>query len=196
MIDTRLGLPAQKKYLRPLLLFLEQAGISPLTLTLLATLSGLLIIPAQLYSPFLALALLFLTGALDFIDGALARHLGSASAQGAVADIVSDRLVEFAIVLSLYLLDPSRALLCLLMLGAILICITSFLVVGIFLNNDSHKSFHYSPGLMERSEAFGFFALMILFPQSFTLLASLFTLLVAQTAFYRVYQFTISNKTN
>lgn len=69
-----------------------------------------------------------------------------------------DRVVEFVVVLALWFVAPQqRGLWCLLMLGSMLLCITSFLVVGIFSENQSQKSFHYSSGLMERAEAFSFF---------------------------------------
>jgi phosphatidylglycerophosphate synthase len=138
----------------------------------------------------LALVALGISGYLDTLDGSLARHLQSTSDKGAACDIVSDRVVEFSIIFGLYLQDPiPRASLCLLMLGSVLFCISSFLVVGIFSANDSHKSFHYSPGIMERTEAFIFFAAFILFPQAFTVLASFFSLLVALTGLLRMLEF-------
>lgn len=57
-----------------------------------------------------------------------------------------------------------RGLWCMLTLGSMLLCITSFLVVGIFTENQSQKSFHYSPGLMKRAEAFSFFIAMMIWP--------------------------------
>ena len=75
------------------------------------------------------------------------------------------------------------------MLGSMLLCITSFLVVGIFVANDSHKSFHYNPGIMERAEAFIFFIAMMLWPSAFVGLAMLFSLLVTLTAIIRLTQF-------
>ena len=71
---------------------------------------------------------------------------------------------------------------------------TSFLVVGIFSENKSQKGFHYSPGLMERPEAFLFFAMMMLLPTLFSALALLFTFLVFLTAGLRVLEF--KNKMN
>ena len=90
----------------------------------------------------------------------------------------------------MWLVDPvHRALWCFLMLGSMLLCITSFLVVGIFVANDSHKSFHYNPGIMERAEAFIFFIAMMLWPSAFVGLAMLFSLLVTLTAIIRLTQF-------
>ena len=70
-------------------------------------------------------------------------------------DISSDRLVEFAIVFGLLIIDPStRAIPAALMLGSILVCVTTFLIVGMFTDNHTQKSFFYDVGLMERAEAF------------------------------------------
>jgi archaetidylinositol phosphate synthase len=69
------------------------------------------------------------------------------------------------------------------------ICVTTFLVVGIFTKNDSQKSFFYSPGLIERAEAFIVFSLMILLPFTFSVLAWGFIALTFLTAFLRLWQF-------
>lgn len=165
--------------------------ISPLDITLLAGICGIGTFVLLVNSlPVIASVLLLISGYLDVLDGSLARVKGSHCAFGAVLDIVMDRFVEFAMVLGLFWVDPiSRGLLCMLMLGSILLCVTSFLVVGIFSDNHSEKSFHYSPGLMERAEAFIFFIAMMIWPQGFTLLAILFTVLVLLTTITRVFQF-------
>lgn len=159
--------------------------------TLIGAASGI-IIPLLLYSQQSISALVFLgiSGFCDTLDGALARHKNLASPSGTVLDIVADRLVEWAILLGLFLYAPeSRGLMTIWMLGSVLLCITTFLVVGIFQENSSEKSFHYSPGLIERAEAFIFFSLMILFPRFFTFLALLFGSLTFLTATIRVKQF-------
>ncbi len=133
--------------------------------------------------------LLLLSGYLDMLDGSLARFQGTSSPSGAVLDIISDRVVEFAVVLGLYLVQGSeRGLLSLCMLGSIFLCVTSFLVVGIFSQNTSTKSFHYSSGLIERAEAFIFFIALIVFPTFFAPLAIAFTALVLYTTAHRLMQ--------
>lgn len=140
--------------------------------------------------PTLGIVLLLLSGYFDTLDGSLARLQKQATDHGAMFDIIADRVVEFAIVFALFALDPTgRAAMALVMLGSILICVTSFLVVGIYTANESHKGFHYSPGIMERAEAFIFFILMILLPQCFIIFAAIFSLLVALTAAIRIIQF-------
>ncbi len=162
--------------------------VSPTNITFTACLFGLAIAPLlALGMASAAFSCLLFTGYLDILDGTLARLRSVTSAHGTVLDIVSDRIVETAIILGFFFVDPQqRAFACLLMLAAVLICVTSFLVVGIFTENSSEKSFHYSPGLVERGEAFLFFGAMILLPNFFIFLAYLFAALVLFTALKRV----------
>lgn len=166
-------------------------GYSPSLITLIGIAVGIGITPLLAFKfSFLALGLLVLSGFLDTLDGSLARYKNEVTSFGAALDIVGDRIVEFSVILGLYLFEPSeRALPCIIMLGSVLICVTSFLVVGIFVQNESEKSFHYSPGLMERAEAFIFFAIMIILPQHFIWLAYVFSCLVIITGLYRLWQF-------
>ncbi len=161
------------------------------SITLLSGLMGLAIAPALHYHQInIALFLLILSGYLDTLDGTLARLAHHATAIGTVLDISSDRLVESSIIIGLYLFDPThRGLACLVMLASILLCVTSFLVVGVFTKNHSLNGFYYSPGLIERFEAFAFFALMLLFPNHFLMLAYLFSTLVVLTTIMRLKQF-------
>ena len=189
MIDSKWREPYQIFIIDPVLKS-PVAALSPALLTGLACCFGLLTCVFLTFQfTLLAFICLTLSGFCDTLDGSLARHQMKSCPKGAALDITSDRFVEFVIILGLYLFDPSRAFLTLLMLGASLLCVTTFLVVGIFESNTTEKSFHYSPGLIERAEAFVFFALMILFPNSFTLLAYTFSALVFVTAGIRLYQF-------
>ena len=160
-------------------------------ITLFSCLTGLLVLPALVMQyNYMAIILLLCSGYLDSLDGALARAQNKTSDFGSMLDIVCDRLVEFTVILGLFAIDPThRGWLCLLMLGSILICVTSFLVVGIFENNSSEKSFHYSPGIMERAEAFIFFIAMIALPSYFQFLALCFIFLVFLTAAIRIFEF-------
>lgn len=172
----------------------SKAYLTPIKLTLASTIFGLLVPIAILLSwPWLAIILLLISGLFDILDGSLARFENSQSEFGAVLDIISDRLVEVAVVLGLFFYTPShRAVISILLLASFVICITSFLVVGMFSKNNSGKSFHYSPGLIERPETFIFFILVILLPSWFNLLGAIFVLLVLFTAVWRVYQFVIA----
>jgi archaetidylinositol phosphate synthase len=191
MIETHLRKTYQKICVDPLLQMRSFQKISPIFLTVFGGIIGVCVLPAlALGLPLLALGLIVFSGYLDTLDGSLARHQQKSTARGAALDIVSDRAVEFAIILGLYCVNPvSRGLPAILMLGSVLICVTSFLIVGVFTENSSEKSFHYSPGLVERAEAFLFFSAMILFPALFASLAYLFSFLVFLTATIRMAQF-------
>jgi archaetidylinositol phosphate synthase len=190
MLEYYLRSSYQTYCVDPLVTMLQHK-MTPIQLTLLGGFLGTCV-PLFMYFHTLIGAVIFLllSGYLDSVDGSLARKQQTVTQIGSLLDIFSDRVVEFAIILGLWLYAPfDRSLMCLLMLGSILLCITSFLTVGIFSENNSEKSFHYSPGLMERPEAFIFFVLMIIFENYFFVLSLLFTLLVLFTSCLRIYEF-------
>lgn len=167
------------------------ANLNPNYCTLLAMLTGL---SAMFFIAdglnVAAILFLLVSGFLDVLDGSIARYQGNSTQIGTVFDILSDRFVEGAVVLGLFLVAPqTRGFACLLMMWSILCCVTSFLVVGLFSENDSNKSFYYSPGIIERFEAFLFFIAMVLCPKLFTPLAICFSALVFLTTFIRVFEF-------
>lgn len=185
--------PAYQRYLvNPLAESLATyTKINPHSITLISILFGIISsVCIMTGENSVACIFLLLSGYCDTLDGTLARIKKSSSMQGAVIDIVGDRIVEIAVIFGLFCVEPnSRAYASFWMLASSLICITSFLVVGIFSANQSKKSFHYSPGLMERPEAFIFFVTMILVPNLFFLLAWVYTALVCFTAVYRISEF-------
>lgn len=165
--------------------------VTPMHVTFAAGMFGLITLFAlMLGHSTVAVIFMLLSGYCDTLDGTLARITQSSTAVGSVLDIFMDRCVELFIILGIWSVEPTtRSLLCLLMLGSIFLCVTSFLVVGIFTPNESEKGFYYSPGLIERAEAFAFFIALILMPQHFTLLASFFCILVMMTTVIRLYEF-------
>lgn len=191
MIDTYLRSSYQKILIHSFIKKIENSSIKPMHLTLCALIFGIFASISILFQySFFAVCLLLLSGFFDTLDGSLARLKKQTSAKGAVWDIVSDRIVEFCVVFALFLLAPqTRAIISMTILGSILICITTFLIVGVFTENQSEKSFYYSPGIIERTEAFIFFTLMIIFPDSFQLIGIVFSTLVFLTAAVRVWQF-------
>jgi len=191
MLDTHVRSVYQTHLLDPIMTWPVWRFIHPHLVTIFGSLLGIAVWPLLMFHLTVwAVIALLLAGFMDTLDGTLARHLGLSSPQGAVLDIFCDRVVEFAILLGLYAFDPeNRAIPILFMLGSVLLCITSFLVVGIFSENDSYKSFFYSPGLIERTEAFGFFFLMIVWPSFFDPVAWIFAVLVFLTALIRLWQF-------
>ncbi|NGX58427.1 MAG: Inner membrane protein YnjF [Chlamydiae bacterium] len=193
MIEQYLRPKLEKPLFQPLIKLLVKLNITPNHITLISLILGLSTIPLLMtHHPFTAAIFLWLSGLGDVIDGGLARESEQTSDAGTILDIVSDRCVEFAVIFGLFLVDPTRALITILMLGSVLICVTSFLVVGIVTEKSGLKSFYYSPGLMERLEAFIVFTLMMLFPGYFNLLGWAFIGLVTLTACIRMAQFTKS----
>lgn len=165
--------------------------LTPLTITIASGVFGLAFIPLIYFNWNLtAVMVLLFSGYLDTLDGTLARLQQSSSSVGSVLDIMMDRLVEFSAIFGLYLLAPhDRATTTIILLGSILWCITSFLVVGIFTPNQGSKGFHYSPGLIERAETFIFIILMVVWPQAYNGLAITLAFLILITTLLRLYQF-------
>src|SRR3990172_3592700 len=121
MIESRLRPTYQRWLIDPLLKQPLLKQIPPLLVTLLAGSLGILsaLCIATGFSIW-ALFLLTLSGFLDTLDGSLARAQQCSSPKGAVLDILCDRIVEFALLLGLFFVDPSsRALLTLCMLGSV-----------------------------------------------------------------------------
>lgn len=198
MIDSFFRPLYQKIFIDPVLAIPFVRKLSPLSVSLIGILVGILTIPFIAFDfKWIGILLILASGYCDTLDGSLARLQKRSSSMGAAIDIVGDRAVEFSIILGLFFYDPShRALTTLFMLGSILLCVTSFLVVGIFSQNHSEKSFHYSPGLVERAEAFIFWIAMIIWPESYTYLAYLFISLVLLTTAIRLNQFAITHGKN
>lgn len=197
MIDSYLRSTYQTRLIDPVLKIPIFRYVNPSLITLLGCLTGILS-AFLIYQgfPYIAFSALLFSGYLDTIDGSLARLYGLESKKGTVFDIFCDRIVEFSIILGLCLLQPEiRGIPCLIMLGSVLLCITSFLAVGIFseesdrTKEETVKGFYYSPGLIERTEAFVFFSLMILLPNFFISLSFTFSVLVLLTGFIRIFQF-------
>ena len=192
MLEAHVRPLYQKIFVEPVIVFLEKfTNCSPNQITYFSIFCGILAaVFVILHWSVLGLVLLLLSGYCDSLDGSYARRKGITSPHGAVLDIVGDRVVEFCIMFALFMVAPTvRAVPAFFMLGSSLLCVTTFLVVGVFSENKTHKSFHYSAGLIERPEAFIFFAVMILLPHWFIALAWLYTALVSLTAFVRVKQF-------
>lgn len=108
-------------------------------------------------------------------------------------DILSDHFVESFIIIAIFINQP-QIWFGLLMMMSIIVCISSFLLVGVFSQKESIKSFYYSPSLIERAEIFIFFIIMILFPSIVLMLGLIYTLLVLRTTLYRCYEFYVYDK--
>ena len=139
--------------------------LSPNTITFFALVSGLAAayciatnnVPA-------AFALMLLSGLWDIMDGTVARLTHNAQKIGAYMDLIVDRLVESFIILGFYLLSPEHALAYLICMTAIFFHFSTFIVAGALFTNTSKKSMHYDKSIIERTEAFVAFGLMMWYP--------------------------------
>ncbi len=143
-----------------------------------------------------AFVLLWVSGALDVLDGTVARLTNKSSKFGAYLDMIFDRMVEAAIILGFYFLDPQHALTYLLFFVAVLFNFTTFMLAGNFFTNTGVKSMHYDFGLAERTETFIFFSLLILFPTYIVLILNIFNALTFVTGVVRIIRIGIATKKN
>ena len=131
------------------------------------------------------IALLWLSGLLDAADGAMAR-MTHANAFGAVLDITFDRIVEIAVIVALAWGHPEARFMLVILAGVIAVAMSLFLSIAAALRNHSVKSFHYAPGLGERTEAFICLSLMILGANHLTAWTSLFVGVIVYTMAQRL----------
>jgi len=164
--------------------------ISPNMVTLAAFFTG--IVAALFVSiDYLLLALLFLllSGMCDILDGTVARITNQSQKIGAYIDLISDRMVEAAIILGFAFLYPQHYLAYIIFLIAVLLHFSTFVAAGALFPNMSKKSMHYDRSIVERAEAFVIFACMMLFPSFIFEFLMFFNLLVmgaGLTRFVRV----------
>lgn len=140
----------------------RRVGIGANALTVAGMLVGVLaaaIVAAG--HPVAGFAVLWLSGLIDAADGTLAR-LTTPSPLGAILDITFDRVVELSMIVALAWLNPEARLEMVVLAGAIAVAMSLFLSIGAAMQNASVKSFHYAPGLGERTEAFICLSLMVL----------------------------------
>jgi len=159
---------------------------TPNNVTILALLLG---ISTSIFLYFdmqiIAVTLLWVSGYLDAVDGAMARRSNSSSSFGTLLDIVSDRIVEVSIVLVLGLKFVDVRYNLIVLTVCILMSMTIFLTVGALSEKKGVKSFYYQAGVAERSEGFIFFSLMILIPSYLGIITNIFSILIIITAIQR-----------
>lgn len=179
-----------RKYINPLIDFfadkLTKKGINPNHITIAALILGILCFLSLLAGKnILAFIFLWLSGFCDTLDGAAARKKGTPTPWGTFLDITFDRLVETSIIIALAVKNPQALFSLLFLTVAILISITIFLTVGALARQKGIKSFYYQAGLMERTEGFILFSLMILFPAHLIAITWIYTLLIGITILQR-----------
>ena len=185
MLDTH-----ARKYVNPIIElgaeFLLKLKLTPNNVTILALLLG---VSTSIFLYFdmqiIAVTLLWVSGYLDAVDGAMARRSNSSSSFGTLLDIVSDRIVEVSIVLVLGLKFVDVRYNLIVLTVCILMSMTIFLTVGALSEKKGVKSFFYQAGVVERSEGFIFFSLMILIPSYLGIITNIFSILIIITAIQR-----------
>ena len=184
MIDTngRVYLNSVFKSLAKVLLSL---GASPTQVTIFALILGLVgAIFFYMGFPIVSLLFLWSSGLLDVLDGEMARASGQSSEKGALLDIFFDRIVEIAYIFAF--IGTASTLSLLTLSCTIILSMTLFLSVGAMSQKKSQKAFYYQVGLVERTEAFILFTLMIVFSQYSTYIAYVFAFLILITVIQRL----------
>lgn len=186
MLDTY-GRKYLDKYFDKTANFLLKLKLSPTHITVVALFMGLLAsFQYYLGNVILSIIMLWFSGYLDAVDGAMARKSKTITKTGTLLDIFFDRVVElvFIMAFSLRHSDSVFALLCL--TCSIVLSMTVFLTSGTLLENRSKKSFHYQAGLMERTEGFIMFTLMMSFNNYMKEITYIYAALILFTACQRL----------
>lgn len=136
--------------------------------------------------PIPSVLFLWLSGGLDAVDGAMARLGRQVSPVGTLLDIFFDRVVELSFIIAFALRHQEAVFNLLILACAIVLSMTVFLTSGNLLENTGVKSFRYQAGLMERTEGFIMFTIMILLDSYMGITALLYALLIYFTAGQRL----------
>ena len=156
-------------------------------ITAIAFVIGILSAVALYFNKYLlSFLLLWLSGLFDAVDGEVARLSNKKSLIGAQLDIVSDRIVELAFIWAIAFNHKELLYELLFLVSMILISMTVFLTTGMIAKNNTKKSFYYQRGLMERTEGFIMFSLMIIFREKMRLVIIIYAILILITIIQRL----------
>lgn len=156
-------------------------------ITAIAFVIGILSAVALYFNKYLlSFLLLWLSGLFDAVDGEVARLSNKKSLIGAQLDIVSDRIVELAFIWAIAFNHKELLYELLFLVSMILISMTVFLTTGMIAKNNTKKSFYYQSGLMERTEGFIMFSLMIIFREKMRLVIIIYAILILITIIQRL----------
>ncbi len=142
---------------------------------------------------YIAIILLWVSGLFDVLDGTVARLTGKSSPFGAYMDLVFDRLVEASVIIGCYILMPQFGMAYLLFFAGSMFNFSTFMLAGNLFKNTGKKSMHYDSGIVERTESFIVFCLLMLFPQYIFITLNIFNALMFTTGIIRmikIYRYT------
>lgn len=185
MLDTN-----ARKYVNPIIdsgaNFFIKLKLTPNNVTVLALILGVLTSVFVYFDmEIIGVILLWLSGYLDAVDGAMARKTNKTSSFGALMDITFDRIVEVSIILIIGFRYIDARMNLIVLAISIILSMTIFLTVGALTEQKGMKSFYYQAGVAERSEGFIMFSLMILLPNYLIIIINVFSIMVLITAFQR-----------
>lgn len=136
-------------------------GISANIATAVAAIAGVAAgIAFGKQSPGWGIVLLALSAGLDAVDGTIAREQAQPTLLGGLSDLVADRIVESAVIIGIAWPYPHLYFPALILVASWYVNITVFLAVGAALETRGPKLIDYPPGILERTEALIFFALL------------------------------------
>ena len=140
---------------------LFRVGVSANVATMLALVAGVVSgIAFARGGVMLGLIALAISAGLDAVDGTIARECAAPSVLGGVFDLTADRVVEIFVIVGIAWRDPALYFPALVLVGSWYVNITVFLAVGAALERCGPKLIEYPPGILERTEAIIFFAVL------------------------------------
>jgi len=140
---------------------LSRLGITANTATFLAVATGVLSGFAFAdKTPGMGILLLAFSAGFDALDGTIAREHAQPTLLGGVSDLVADRVVESAVIIGIAWPYSTLYLPALLLVASWYMNITVFLAVGAAIERRGPKLIDYPPGILERTEALIFFAVL------------------------------------
>ena len=180
-----------RKYVNPLIelgaKFFIKMNLKANHVTILALLIGISTLMFIYFDmKYLAVIILWISGYLDAVDGAMARKSKNTTAFGTLMDITFDRIVELSVIMALALKFEGIRMNLIVLTMCILISMTIFLTVGALSEKKGIKSFYYQAGIAERTEGFILFSLMIIFTNYVGYITNIFSLMIIVTAIQRM----------
>jgi len=162
MLDTFLGANSEIKRMQSAVArTMFHGGVSANLATALAAITGVGAgVAFGIGAAGWGIVTLAISALFDALDGTIARECAQPSALGGVFDLVSDRVVETAVIIGIAWGHAELYFAALALVGSWYVNITVFLAVGAALERHGPKLIEYPPGILERTEAIAFFVIL------------------------------------